>query len=164
MSKRNGYPRPKTAGHTFKTWTEEEENKVKVGLQDGKSITEIAAKCGRTEKAIKMRIYLLAEQDISKGTSPDIVLSKYHITKEEFAEHVKTVGCKYAECKNQISAKSTIGYCAQHLNIERVGKQDLDSISAKIETQMNEINNIKQNITKIETIVMAIAKKLDIAV
>ena len=150
MSKKFGSKFNKSNG--FRAWTEDEENKVKVGLQEGKSIAEIALKCNRTEKAIKYRLYHLAEQDIAKGAAPDIILNKYHITKEEFAEHIKTVGCKYPECKNQISSKSAVGYCAQHLNIERVGKQDIEQLYTRI-------NQIFEKMEKMEAAITTLTKK-----
>ena len=148
--------RPKTAGYSrsnanFRAWTEDEENRVKAGLLEGKSFAEIATNCNRTEKAIKMRTFYFATQDISKGAAPDIILQKYRITKEEFSEYDKNTKCKYAECKNTKSPKSALGYCAEHLNIERVGKNDLDNIMAKVEQNqkmMELLNKILESNSK----------------
>lgn len=147
------YDRPKTASYGRfggRAWTEDEENKVKVGLGEGKSLAEIATKCNRTERAIKLRTYVFASQDIAKGTAPDVVLTRYRISAEEFAEHTKNNTCKHPECKNPSSPKSTLGYCAQHLNLERVGKKDLDQIFTKLDS--------------LEKLIHAIAKKLDVPI
>jgi hypothetical protein len=145
--------RPKTAGYKSfgsRLWTEDEENKVKVGLLEGKSIAEIATTCNRTEKAIRMRTLHLADQDIRKGATSDVVLKKYRITEGEFAEYNKNSKCKFDECKNARSSKSVLGYCAEHLNIERVGKYDLDSITTQIKQNSEKID-------KLAVVVMAIA-------
>lgn len=151
--------RPKTANFTrsgFRAWSEDEENKVKILLSENISLAEIATRCDRTERAIKMRIYQLVSQDINKGTSPDIVLKKYRVSEEEYAEYNKDTNCKYPECKNNKSPKSTLGYCAEHLNIERVGKNDLDAISTQLKQNSEKID-------KLINIVTLIAQKLQIS-
>lgn len=162
--------RPKTAGtgrggynsSGFRAWTEDEENRVKVAISEGKSIAEIMTKCNRTEKAIRMRLRMFADRDISNGASPDIVLSKYKISPEEFAEYnkeKKNSACKFPECGNQSSPKSTLGYCASHLNVERVGKKDIEFIMTALKQNEENSKLINTKLDRIEAMLKTITEK-----
>lgn len=158
--------RPGTAGFKssgFRTWTEDEENRVRVGIAEGKSIAELATKCNRTEKAVRMRLNLFAEKDISKGAAPDVVLAKYKIPTEDFAMHnkeKKNTMCKVADCGNPSSPKSTLGYCATHLNVDRVGKKDMDAITESLKRIEEMQKNMTGRLNEMEVLVKSIAEKV----
>lgn len=108
----------------FKKWSPDEEQKVLTSVQNNKPIAEIALEHGRSKRAIELRLADIAVKLHNNGFDDEYIYNITKITKPVILKRIEDI------------------------NVERISKNNLQSQTFDIASNLKEISASLSNITK----------------